>query len=133
MTMLVAEKSTLDESQEMAILLVGDWLSRRRRDPKVPQVFRLGGHAGSGKTTVIKEIVRERADLDIVVMTLAGKAAAVLREKGIPDATNLHQVIYAPDPDVMTERERLLAEMKGTTDSDDVGEPRSGRPDPASD
>lgn len=114
---MISTLATLDASQVEALSKVGDWLSRRRRDPKVPQVFRLGGHAGSGKTTVIREIVEQhRDDLNIIVTTLAGKAAAVLRDKGLHDAVNLHQVIYAPNADVLAERDRLLADMRATTD-----------------
>ena len=43
----------LDDSQRRAVDEVSRWLEARLVDPKVPQIFRIGGYAGSGKTTII--------------------------------------------------------------------------------
>ncbi|MCH9735110.1 MAG: ATP-dependent RecD-like DNA helicase [Actinomycetia bacterium] len=81
------------------------------RDPKAQQVLRVGGHAGSGKTTIIKEILAEFPELNIAVTTFTGKAAQVLRSKGVPDAINLHQIFYIPDPVKMAEKLTLDAAL----------------------
>lgn len=61
----------------------------------------IGGYAGTGKTTIIRAIVEEYGTRDLVVCTPTGKAAHVLRSKGV-DACTLHSLIYTPrgiDPD----------------------------------
>lgn len=56
----------------------------------------LGGYAGTGKTTVIKELVNRLPGYRVCAYT--GKAADVLRRKGIP-ATTIHSLIYHPVKD----------------------------------
>ncbi len=57
------------------------------------QVFRLFGYAGVGKTTIIREILRE---IDNVVFgAFTGKAAFVMRRNGLP-AKTIHSLIYKP-------------------------------------
>jgi len=61
------------------------------------QVQTLGGYAGTGKTTTIKN-VRESLKskkMNFAVAAYTGKAANVLRGKGI-DASTIHRLIYAP-------------------------------------
>jgi exodeoxyribonuclease-5 len=54
------------------------------------------GPAGSGKTTVISHLVKILPDWKVCAFT--GKAASVLRKKGVP-ATTIHKLIYIPDVD----------------------------------
>src|SRR5262249_58694638 len=56
------------------------------------QVQTLGGYAGTGKTTCIRELSRLRPGFGVCAFT--GKAAAILRRKGIGDATTIHGLIY---------------------------------------
>lgn len=114
---LVGE-TQLDRSQVEALNQITEWLSARLIDPKKPQVFRLGGAAGSGKTTLIKEVLAAFPDLSIAVTTYTGKAAQVLREKGVPSAINLHQIFYAPDPEKVAEKRALEAELATASDGD---------------
>lgn len=75
--------------QERAIADVKAWL----KDPRGKQVFRLFGYAGTGKTTLAKELaatVRGR----VLYATFTGKAALVLRKKGCDDASTIHSLIY---------------------------------------
>lgn len=76
----------LSEDQRAAVTSVAQWLALGVR-----QTYVLGGYAGTGKTTIIKEI------LDLVgsaaVCAPTGKAANVLRSKGV-NATTLHKLIY---------------------------------------
>lgn len=58
------------------------------------QVFHLHGTAGSGKSTVISHVLQNRSDIYFVAPT--GKAAHVLRKKGIEQAQTLHSLLYQP-------------------------------------
>lgn len=60
------------------------------------QVQTLGGYAGTGKTTVIKELSAKLPEYEVCAYT--GKAADVLRRKGIRAAT-IHSMIYYPVKD----------------------------------
>jgi exodeoxyribonuclease-5 len=53
----------------------------------------IGGHAGTGKTTVIQAITERYSD--VLCCAPTGKAAHVLRSKGV-DAVTLHSLIYIP-------------------------------------
>ena len=53
----------------------------------------LGGYAGTGKTSIIAEMVEELHK--VAVCAFCGKAAQVLRQKGVP-ATTIHSLIYTP-------------------------------------
>jgi exodeoxyribonuclease V len=57
------------------------------------EVQTLGGFAGTGKTTVIRELVERLSGFAVCAYT--GKAADVLRRKGIP-ASTIHSLIYLP-------------------------------------
>ncbi len=56
----------------------------------------MGGYAGTGKTTLITHLVRSLPDWAVCAFT--GKAAHVLRRKGVP-ASTIHARIYAPVKD----------------------------------
>jgi exodeoxyribonuclease-5 len=53
----------------------------------------LGGYAGTGKTTLIIQLAET---LRYGVAAYTGKAAHVLRQKGCPDASTIHSLIYRP-------------------------------------
>jgi exodeoxyribonuclease-5 len=76
--------------QDNALKEVGRWLKRGD-----PQVFRLFGYAGTGKTTLVRALA---ADLDgeVAFGAFTGKAALVLRSKGCKDARTIHSLIYRP-------------------------------------
>ena len=54
----------------------------------------LGGYAGTGKTTLIKYLRQFFPDYGVCAYT--GKAANVLRRKGVGGATTIHSRIYKP-------------------------------------
>lgn len=62
------------------------------KDKKLPQQT-LGGYAGTGKTTIVKYLVKFLPNFGVAAYT--GKAANVLRKKSIP-ATTIHSRIYKP-------------------------------------
>lgn len=83
--------------QETAIAAVTAWL----RDPGGAQVFRLFGYAGTGKTTLAKELAGSVRGC-VLYATFTGKAALVLRKKGCEDASTIHSLIYAVEVDEAT-------------------------------
>jgi exodeoxyribonuclease-5 len=64
-------------------------------DPAAPMKLTLGGYAGTGKTTVIKAIVNDVGTTKVKVAAFTGKAASVLKSKGV-EATTLHRLVYSP-------------------------------------
>ena len=55
-------------------------------------VFVIAGAAGTGKTTIVKTIVDELPNPAVCAYT--GKAASVLRKKGIKKACTIHRLMY---------------------------------------
>ena len=74
--------------QQAALDRVGDWLRAGE-----PQVFRLFGFAGVGKTTLARHIA-QGAQGEAVFAAFTGKAALVMRSKGCAGATTIHALIY---------------------------------------
>ena len=75
--------------QDAAIKSVRDWLA----DPAGKQVFRLFGYAGTGKTTLAKELAASVKGT-VLFATFTGKASLVLRKKGCESASTIHSLIY---------------------------------------
>ena len=74
--------------QDAALRAVAAWVRRGE-----PQVFRLFGYAGTGKTTLAKQLAAD-VDGDVTFGAYTGKAALVLRAKGCKDARTIHSMIY---------------------------------------
>jgi exodeoxyribonuclease-5 len=82
----------------MRIVAVRQWFI----DPASPQIFRLFGFAGTGKTTVSHEIanlVEDDGDGKVLYGAFTGKAALVMRQKGCRKASTIHSLIYTLDDD----------------------------------
>lgn len=79
------------EQQQAAIAKVKAWLA----DPHGPQVFRLFGYAGTGKTTLAK-FLAEEVEGQVNFACFTGKAAQVMRMKGCDGASTIHGLIYKP-------------------------------------
>ena len=65
-----------------------------------PNFFKLGGYAGVGKTFLCKKLVEQlesEKNLTAAVCAFTGKAANRLSEKGLPDASTIHSLIYEYD------------------------------------
>ncbi len=76
--------------QEQALRDVREWL---RNGTRQQQVFRLFGYAGTGKTTLAKELAANVKGI-VLFGAFTGKAAHVLRRKGCQDASTIHSMIY---------------------------------------
>jgi len=74
--------------QAAALDKVGRWLAAGE-----PQVFRLFGYAGVGKTTLAKRLA-ESAQGETAFAAFTGKAALVMRSKGCAGASTIHALIY---------------------------------------
>jgi len=98
-----------NEQQDRALELVASWL----QDPE-QQVFRLFGYAGTGKTTLARHLGAD------VYAAFTGKAAHVLREKGCPNATTIHRLIYTPKEKSRERLLRLLTALGEDPDNEDL-------------
>ena len=78
--------------QAQALTAVAKWA----RDRRGPQVFRLFGYAGTGKTTLAQHIAKG-IDGAVLFAAFTGKAALVLRKKGCGEASTIHSLIYKVD------------------------------------
>ena len=76
--------------QAEALSMIAAWLKTPRT--KENQVFKLFGFAGTGKTTLARELQNMVGKLHY--MTYTGKAALVLKSKGCFPATTIHSAIY---------------------------------------
>ena len=74
--------------QEAALKSVREWL----KDPD-QQIYRLFGFAGTGKTTLAKELA-SGIEGQVLFGAYTGKAAHVLKTKGCGDARTIHSLIY---------------------------------------
>jgi len=81
--------------QDEALRAVAAWLKARPGTPGTPQVFRLFGYAGTGKTTLARHIA-DGADGEVKFAAFTGKAALVMRSRGCEGASTIHSLIYRP-------------------------------------
>jgi len=96
------------KQQEDALDAVGRWL--RRGDKPVFKVF---GYAGTGKTTLAKHFAASLGhDSSVLFGAYTGKAALVLRKKGCPNASTIHQMIYLPQEKGQSTLRALLQEFE---------------------
>jgi exodeoxyribonuclease-5 len=79
--------------QDAALTAVADWLKAKPGERGTPNLFRLFGYAGTGKTTLAKRIA-EDVDGDVKFAAFTGKAALVMRSKGCDGASTIHSLIY---------------------------------------
>lgn len=75
--------------QDAALKAVAAWIA----DKSGPQVFRLFGFGGTGKSTLATHFA-EGVDGLVLFGAFTGKAALVMRQKGCPGATTIHSMIY---------------------------------------
>ena len=79
----------LNDLQTEAKNLVKDSLSKKIK------VLIITGEAGSGKTTLIADLYKDHSPYGkVFVATLSGRAADVLRKKGVKNARTIQSLIY---------------------------------------
>lgn len=76
----------LTEEQQAAIEKIEAWLNSGNPS------FRLGGYAGTGKTTLISYL--ESGIMKPAICAFTGKAVNVLRQKGLTSAQTVHSTVY---------------------------------------
>lgn len=86
------ERMKWSQQQADALRAVARWIA----DPDAPQVFRLFGYAGTGKTTLARHLA-EGIDGLVCFACYTGKAALVMRKKGCSQASTIHSLIYKVD------------------------------------
>ena len=100
------------DQQEQALRAVSDWL----KDPAGPQVFRLFGWAGTGKSTLARHLA---GDLGVVrYAAFTGKAALVMRKRGCRGAGTIHSLIYTMVSEAEGEPRFVLDEESPAADAD---------------
>lgn len=77
----------LSEDQQAAVDAVMAW-----KDTSKPTLT-LGGYAGTGKTTVIRELIKRVGPNRVIVCAYTGKACSVLKRKGVA-AQTMHSLLY---------------------------------------
>ncbi len=95
--------------QEQALKAVQDWLD----DPFGKPFFYLAGYAGTGKTTLARELA-SHVDGPVYFAAYTGKAAQVLTTKGCP-AKTIHQLIYIPKGKSKEKFQRLQVRLMDIT------------------
>lgn len=81
--------------QDAALVAAAAWY----RDRSAPQIFRLFGWAGTGKSTIARQIADDASATSgrVVFGAFTGKAALVMRSKGCWGARTIHSLIYTPE------------------------------------
>lgn len=83
--------SQQEEAIQKAVKWYKDLKDRKTRKP----FFFVAGYAGTGKTSIAKEIVKRTCgEFGAIYIAPTGKAASRLRQKGCHGAKTLHQFIY---------------------------------------
>ena len=72
---------------------VAGWLKDKPGERGTPQLFRLFGYAGTGKTTLARHLAAH-IDGEVKFAAFTGKAALVMRRKGCDGASTIHSLIY---------------------------------------
>lgn len=85
----MVNESNWSAEQHEAVVEVEQWLA----NPNAPQIFRLFGYAGVGKTTIANYLARSRRT---AFAAFTGKAASVMRKSGCKTATTIDKLIYLP-------------------------------------
>ena len=81
--------------QDAALKAVAAWFRQKPGRGDTPQIFRLFGYAGTGKTTLARHLAKD-VHGKVLFAAFTGKAALVMRSKGCVNASTIHSLIYRP-------------------------------------
>ena len=98
--------------QDAALLAVSAWL----KDRNGPQVFRLFGWAGTGKSTLAVHLAQDVKTVKYAAFT--GKAALVMRKRGCKGAQTIHSLIYTLVSEKEGEPRFIIDEESAAADAD---------------
>lgn len=119
---MTAQDITPSDEQWGAVKAIVDWYQNAPRQ----QEFLLDGEAGTGKSTTagfaVRELSRLRGGPARKVMSGAytGKAAFVMRKKGVPNAQTIHKMIYIPVQDDRTGQTKWVLDPTGPVSNADL-------------
>lgn len=89
---VTAAPIALSAAQTTARTAIEAWLAK----PGDKRIFRLFGHAGTGKTLLARHIAE---GIRVAFCAFTGKAASVMRRAGCTDAATIHSRLYTPEED----------------------------------
>lgn len=115
----MTHRKAFSPDQQGALEAITRWFIGARRG-LASQVFYLAGPAGTGKTTIARE-VPELLRARTLFAAFTGKASQVLRSKGCEPASTLHSLIYirvssAAEAQLRVVQQRLRAELLDPTE-----------------
>jgi exodeoxyribonuclease-5 len=95
-----------DPIQLEAIAAVKKWFTTGLSEKRY---FTLAGRAGTGKSTIIREAITGLmlGPDDVAFVAPTGKAAEVMKSKGISGARTLHKLIYILKDEIDKEKEKI--------------------------
>ena len=99
--------------QEKTLKSVSEWL---KTGTHKQQVYRVFGYAGTGKTSLAKHLVEDVCG-DVYFAAYTGKASLVLKQKGCPNTSTLHQLAYTPTGNDAKTYEEIKAAITEFEDS----------------
>jgi exodeoxyribonuclease-5 len=108
----------LEADQLIAYKGIYEWWSTSQECGGVPQPLVVGGYSGTGKSTLLAIALPDLKNTDgsnvnVSYCAYTGKAANVLKSKGLPSST-IHSLIYHAIPDPITEE--VIFELKDRYD-----------------
>jgi exodeoxyribonuclease-5 len=104
-------------AQLAAIERVRAWLASPETGTQESNVFRLFGHAGSGKSSVARTLAEGIAG-QVRFAAFTGKAALVMQQKGCLGATTIHRLIYLPRIKCQKHLQDLAERLRAEPDAD---------------
>lgn len=103
-----------NKQQERALSAIQDWFLDSEE-----QIFRLFGYAGTGKTTLAKQIA-DNISGKVLYAAFTGKAAYVMDKLGCTGATTIHSLIYTPKDKSRNKLLELKRHLKTLQDQEPV-------------
>lgn len=106
---------TLTKDQLECKDLMIQFLKGRYKNPNHPKVFILDGFAGTGKSTLISQFLKEVGNRYAYnVLTYTGKASRVLFEKGLKGAQTIHSFLYEVETDEFGNPEYFIKDINNS-------------------